>query len=392
MSESFYKILGVAESASQDEIKKAYRKLAKKYHPDKNKGDAKAEAKFKEISEAYDVLGDEKKRAQYDQIRQGGFDFSSMAGGVGNWQDFARAAGGGAGAGAGGSPGQGFSFEGAEGLESILENLFGGAGRRQSGRRGSARRENRGGTIGGGGYGFEPERGGDISAQLTIPFALAARGGTQTFSFARRGVCQHCHGDGAEPGSGFRVCPQCEGRGTITQGQGGFGIQRVCPQCRGEGRIPEAPCRVCNGTGEVTAQRRLTVKIPPGVESGQTIKIRGEGEQAPGGAGDLLLQVTVAPHPTLRREGARIVTDFEVDLKTAVLGGEVSVPALDGPVRLKIPAGTQPGTVFRLKEKGIYRRNGSRGDEHVVVKVKIPKGLSEEEKRGFEEWAGKVGK
>lgn len=387
MSESFYKILGVPESASQDEIKKAYRKLAKKYHPDKNKGDAKAEAKFKEISEAYDILGDEKKRTQYDQIRKGGFDFSQMGGGAGG--------GGFQGFGGGGTGGaQGFSFEGGEGFESIFENLFGGAARAGArGQRGGGGRARRGSAgFAGAGYGFEPqpERGADISAQLSIPFDLAARGGTQTFSFSRRNTCGNCHGNGAEPGSGFRVCPECDGRGTITLGQGGFGIQRVCPKCRGEGQIPEAPCRVCHGTGEVSGQRRLTVKIPPGIDTGQTIKIRGEGEQAAGGAGDLLLQISVTPHPKLRREGARIVTDFDIDLKTAVLGGEVSVPGLDGPVRLKIPAGTQPGTVFRLKEKGIYRKNGMRGDEHVVVKVKIPKGLSDEQREGFAEWADKL--
>lgn len=387
MSESFYKILGVPESASQDEIKKAYRKLAKKYHPDKNKDDAKAEAKFKEVSEAYDILGDEKKREQYDQIRKGGFDFSKMGGGAGG--------GGFQGFGGGGQGGaQGFSFEGGEGFESIFENLFGGAARAGArGQRGGGGRTRRGSAgFAGAGYGFEPqsERGADISAQLSIPFDLAARGGTQTFTFSRRSICGNCHGNGAEPGSGFQVCPQCDGRGSVTLGQGGFGIQRACPKCRGEGQIPEAPCHQCHGTGEVSGQRRLTVKIPPGIDSGQTIRLRGEGEQSPGGAGDLLLQISVTPHPTLRREGARIVTDFEVDLKTAVLGGEVSVPALDGPVRLKIPAGTQPGTVFRLKEKGIYRKNGMRGDEHVVVKVKIPKGLSDEQREGFAEWADKL--
>lgn len=376
MSESFYKILGVSESASQDEIKKAYRKLAKKYHPDKNKGDTVAETKFKQVGEAYDVLGDEKKRAQYDQIRQGGFDFSGMHAGGGGWQQgFADAAGGG---------GQGFSFEGAEGFESIFENLFGGAARR-GGRAGRGRSSS--GGFAGGGFRHAAERGADMSAQITIPFDLAARGGTQTFSFSRRGICEHCHGNGAEPGSSFHTCPECDGRGSITVGQGGFGMQRICPTCRGQGQIPEAPCRVCRGTGEVAAQRRLTVKIPPGIDNGQTIRIRGEGEQTRAGAGDLLLQVNVTPDPVLRREGPRIVTDFDVDLKTAVLGGEISVPAIDGPVRLKIPPGTQPGTVFRLKEKGIYRRNGTRGDQHVTVKIKIPKGLSDDQKAAFAQWA-----
>ncbi len=373
MTESFYKILGVSESATQDEIKKAYRKLAKQYHPDKNKGDAAAETRFKQISEAYNVLGDEKKRSQYDQIRQGGFDFSGAAGGPFNWQDFANASGG----------GQGTSFEGGEGFEDIFETLFGGAARRGG-------RASRGRTrSGSGGFssGFRHERGADIQAQITISFDLAARGGNQTFTFSRRSTCGHCQGTRAEPGTAFSICPQCNGNGTITIGQGGFGMQRVCPQCRGEGQIPETPCKACNGTGETIAQRRLTVKIPPGVNDGQTIKIRGEGEQALGGSGDLLLHVNVAPHPTLRRDGARIVTDFEIDLKTAILGGEVSVPALDGPVRLKIPPGTQSGTIFRLKDKGLYRRNGTRGDQHVAIKVKIPATLTDEQKTAFAAWA-----
>lgn len=380
MSDSFYKILGVAESASQADIKKAYRKLAKEFHPDKNKGDAKAEKRFKEISEAYDVLKDEKKRAQYDQLRQGGFDFSRAGGAPGGWQQSAGQAG----------AGQGFSFEGAEGFESIFENLFGGAARRGAAGGGRGGSGARGRSSGGfGAFDAQQERGSDITAQLSIPFDLAARGGTQTFSFSRRGLCEHCHGSGAEPGTGFKLCPQCEGRGSIVVSQGGFGMQRVCPTCRGEGQIPEAPCKVCRGTGEVVHQRRLTVKIPPGVENGQTIRIRGEGEQSAGGKGDLLLQVMVSPHPTLRREGQKIVTDFEVNLQTAVLGGEVSVPALDGPVRLKVPAGTQPGTVIRLKEKGLYRKNGSRGDQHVIIKVQIPKNLSDEAKESFKEWADK---
>lgn len=373
MSDSFYKILGVAESATKDEIKKAYRKLAKQYHPDKTKGDAKAEARFKEISEAYDVLKDDKKRAQYDQIRKGGFDFTGSQGGAGGFP--------GGGFRTSGVGDAGFSFEDAAGFESIFENLFGGGGARRG--RTSGRSRSGGGAGGGFGFSPQPERGHDISAQLSIPFEMAAKGGTQTFSFARSATCGHCHGTGAEPGSGFQVCPQCDGQGVITMGQGGFGMQRICSQCRGQGQIPVAPCKSCHGTGEVTRQRKLTVKIPPGIESGQTIKVRGEGEQAAAGNGDLLLQVHVTPHPVLRREKDRIVADFEIDLRTAVLGGEVSVPALDGPVRLKLPAGTQPNTVFRLKDKGLYKKHGARGDAHVVIKVKIPKGLTEEQKEKF---------
>ncbi len=391
MSDSFYKILGVSESASADEIKKAYRKLAKQYHPDKNKGDAKAEAKFKEVSEAYDILGDVTKRVQYDQVRKSGFDFGgTRPGGTGGGAGWP----GGAGRTGTGGGSEGFSFEGGgAGFESIFENLFGGGARRGSS--GSTGRSGRAGassgTRGSGfGHDTQPERGHGISAQLSIPFELAARGGNQTFTFSRAATCGHCHGTGAEPGTGFRTCFECDGQGAITQGQGGFGMQRVCPRCHGQGQIPDEPCKVCRGTGEATAQRRLTVKIPPGIEHGQTIKLRGEGEQATGGNGDLLLQVSIEAHPQLRREGVRIVTDFEVDLKTAVLGGEVSVPALDGPVRLKVPPGTQSGTVFRLKAKGLYKRNGERGDAHVVVKVVIPSKLTEEQANEFRAWTEKL--
>jgi len=372
MSDSFYKVLGVAESASQDEIKKAYRKLAKQYHPDKNKGDAKAEAKFKEISEAYDILGDEKKRGQYDQMRKAGF-FSNMggAGGPGGAQWGGQRPGGGGGV-------HGFSFEDLGGFDHIFENLFGG-GRGRAG----AGQASRGFDFGGG----AADRGQDIAATLSIPFELAARGGTQTFSFARTGQCDHCHGIGAEPGTGFHECGQCNGRGTITLEQGGFGMQRTCPQCKGEGQIPDAPCKVCRGTGEVSQTRRLTVKIPPGIDTGQTIRIRGEGEQTSGGNGDLLLQINVTPHPEFRREGGKIVSEFEIGLDTLVLGGEISVPALDGPVRLKVPAGTQPGTVFRLKDKGLYHKNNARGDAHVTVKAKIPKNLTDDQKEKFKAFA-----
>lgn len=377
MSKSFYSVLGVAESATHDEIKKAYRKLAKQYHPDKNKGDAKAEAKFKEISEAYDILGDEKKRAQYDEMRKAGF-FDQMGG-----QGAAGGRGGWAGAGAQGGGVHGFNFEDLGGFDNIFENLFGGG--RARGRSGGA--QSYGGFGGGSPYGQAQQRGADITAGLTIPFELAARGGNQTFSFTRSGICPHCHGNGAEPGSGFHVCPQCNGRGTITLGQGGFGIQRTCPQCKGEGQIPDAPCKECRGTGEVTQTRRLTVKIPPGVDDGQTIRIRGEGEQSPTGSGDLLLQITIEPHPFLRREKGKIVSEFTVDLPTAVLGGEVSVPALDGPVRLKLAPGTQPGTVVRLKDKGLYHKHDTRGDHLVTIKVAIPKNLTEEQKARFEAFA-----
>lgn len=310
MSSSFYDVLGVKETATQEELKKAYRKLAKQYHPDKNKGDAKAEARFKEISEAYDILGDEKKRAQYDQMRRSGFFNANNSA----WQ------GAGQSAGAAHRGPHGFSFDDLGGFENIFENLFGGGRGGFQGMGGSGR------SSAGFRYASQPDRGYDVSARVSIPFELAAKGGTQTFMLASH-----------------------DGSGT--------------PQ-------------------------RVSVKIPPGVDTGQTIRVRGKGEKgATGTAGDLLLEIQVEPHPTLRREKDKIVTDYEIDLETAVLGGEVSVPALDGPVRLRIPAGTQPGTVFRLKEKGIYKAGGARGDAHAIIKVRIPKGLSESQKSAFEAFA-----
>ncbi|MGI8907099.1 MAG: molecular chaperone DnaJ [Candidatus Sumerlaeaceae bacterium] len=373
MKENFYQILGVPENADQEQIKKAYRKLAVKYHPDKNKGDKKAEDRFKQISEAYDVVGDEKKRTQYDQMRKGFF------GGGGP---------GAAGAGMRGtSTGESFSFEdlgGFEGFGDIFENLFGGGA--AGGGRGRGR---------GRGSGFAQDEpggeGGDIAAEISVPFELAARGGPYSFSFQRTGRCPNCHGSGATPGTSVETCGECHGSGRVTLGQGGFGIQRVCPRCGGKGQNPKTPCVVCRGAGVASQERKLTVKIPPGIADGQTIRIRDEGEHGGRSAGNLLLTIRVALHPTFRREGDKIVVDKEVDLATAVLGGEISVPTLDGDVKLKIPAGTQPGTVFRLKERGIHRRSGARGDENVVVKVLIPKKLSKRDQELFREFATSAG-
>jgi molecular chaperone DnaJ len=369
MKENFYTILGVPENATADQIKKAYRKLAVKYHPDKNKGDKKSEDRFKQISEAYDVLSDDKKRAHYDQVRHGYF----------------AGAGGGPGAGMRGGDGgaQNFSFEdlgGFEGFGDIFGNLFGGAGG------GAGQGRGRGRSRGFGQDEFASP-GDDIAAEITVPFELAAKGGQYSFAFQRTGSCPNCHGSGAQPGTSAQQCGECHGSGRVTLGQGGFGIQRVCPRCGGKGSIPKTPCVVCRGSGVTTQERKLTVKIPPGIADGQTIKLRGEGEQGARGAGDLLLTVRVASHPVFRREGEKIVVDQEVDLATAVLGGDISVPTLDGDVKLKIPAGTQPGTVFRLKERGLHRRSGARGDQNVVVKVTVPKKLSKKSQELFREFA-----
>lgn len=315
MSDNFYKVLGVDEKASQDEIKKVYRKLAVKYHPDKNKGNKEAEEKFKEISQAYEVLSDEKKRAEYDEMRQNFGRYFHQGQG-------ARGRAGGAGGG-----GQSFSFEdlgGMNGMGDIFEQLFGAQGGGGKGRRGGA--PGGFGGFGGGGFtGREAIRGADVSADLTVPFDVAARGGEQTVTLSEE--------------------------------------------------------------GSRSGGKTMTIKIPPGIEDGQTLRLTGKGSAGGGGdAGDLLLRIRVAPHPVFRREGDAIVVDAEVDLAQAVLGGELRVPTLDGDLTIKVPAGTQPGQQFRLKERGIHRKGHPRGDQRVAVKIQIPKHLSPKQKTLFEDF------
>lgn len=382
MNDNFYQVLGVAENATQDEIKKAYRKLAVKHHPDKNRGNKQAEERFKKISEAYDVLGDAKKRSQYDAMRKG---YGGAFFGAG--QQGPRAGGRGASS-RGGA--QDFSFEdlgGFSGFGDIFENLFRG----------------RAGAYGGGpqaaGFGetdFDEDggRGNDVAADLSIPFELAVKGGKQTFTINKTDVCANCNGSGAQPGTNLKTCGECGGRGTVTLSQGGFGVQRVCPRCNGRGRIVEKPCVVCQGSGFAARPKTLTVRIPGGIQDGQTIRISGEGQPGKDGAprGDLLLRIHVTSHPVFRREDDKIVMDREVDLATAVLGGEIRVPTLDGDVKLKIPAGTQSGTVFRLKERGIAHRGGTRGDQNVVVKVTTPKNLNPTQREAFERFVKELKK
>lgn len=387
MKDNFYKVLGVAENATQDEIKKAYRKLAVKYHPDKNRGNKQAEERFKEISEAYDVLGDAKKREQYDQMRTGfgqGFFGQEQAG-----QQRARAYRG------QGEQTQGFSFEdlgGFSGFGDVFEHLFRGQGGARGGARASRRPE---GFGAGGPYGFEeyeeeaPGRGNDLQSELTIPFELSVKGGKQTLTFNKADTCPNCHGTGAQPGTPVDTCPECHGQGTITVSQGNFGVQRICPRCHGKGTVIPSPCVVCHGSGVAVRPKTLTIKIPGGVRDGQTIRLAGEGQPGSHGgpAGDLLLRIHVAPDPVFRREEDTIIVDKEIDLSTAVLGGEISVPTLEGKVKLKIPPGTQSGTVFRLKGRGIVHRGGTRGDQNVVVKVLTPRNLTPKQRELFEQFA-----
>jgi molecular chaperone DnaJ len=372
MKDNYYRILGVPENATQEEIKKAYRKLALKYHPDRNRNNREAEEKFKEITEAYEVLSDPKKRAQYDAMRRGAF-----AGGF--------SAGGGTGGTFTGAGATSFSFSDLGGFADIFEQLF----RERGGARASR-------SAGFSPFEFEEEEGAagnDIEADITIPFEVAVRGGKQTITFTKTDRCPNCNGSGAQPGTRVATCAQCGGRGTITVSQGAFGVTRLCPGCGGRGTVITSPCVVCRGTGFAARPKTLTVKIPAGVKDGQIIRLAGEGQPGINGgpAGDLLLRVNVQPHPIFRRDGDNIVVDKEIDLATAVLGGQVAVPTLDGEVKLKIPAGTQSGTVFRLKGRGVHRRGSPAGDQHVVVKVATPKNLTEKQKEAFRAFAREMG-
>ncbi|MGB9692083.1 MAG: molecular chaperone DnaJ [Candidatus Sumerlaeaceae bacterium] len=370
MKENYYRILEVPENATQEEIKKAYRKLALKYHPDRNRNNPEAEEKFKQITEAYEVLSDPQKRAQYDAMRRGAFAGGFTGGG--------RAQG--PFAGAGGATG--FTFSEFGGFADIFEQLF-----RERGGRGT--------RTGFADFGFDEEeaRGNDVEADITIPFEVAVRGGKQTITFTKTDRCPNCGGSGAQPGSRVAPCAQCGGRGTVTVSQGAFGVTRICPGCGGRGHVITTPCVVCRGTGYTARPKTLTVKIPAGVKDGQIIRLAGEGQPGINGgpSGDFLLRVHVQPHPIFRREGDNIIVDKEIDLATAVLGGQVSVPTLDGEVKLKIPAGTQSGTVFRLKGRGVHRRGSAVGDQHVVVKVATPKNLTEKQKAAFRAFAREMG-
>ncbi|MFH1038968.1 MAG: molecular chaperone DnaJ [PVC group bacterium] len=359
----YYKILGVSKSASQDEIKKAYRKLAKGCHPDTHPGDKQAEEHFKEISQAYDILGDEKKRKQYDQMkdafsqgfRPGGFDFS----GTGfDLNDLLRQAARG-----GGGGGRTVHYEDLGGLGG-LGDIFS-----QFMDQGAHFRQAR----------AAPQRGRDLSASVAITFDQALKGGKARLTVQRQENCPECEGTGAAPGRAPQTCPQCRGTGTVTMSQGGFGISRPCPRCYGKGMIIPHPCPRCGGNGVAPVSRKVAVKIPAGVSSGAKIRLQGQGEPGPGGGppGDLILTVAVGENPYFTRKGPDLYTRVSIDMTTAALGGTAAVRTLTGEVSLKIPAGTQPGSVLRLKKQGAPRPGTARkGDLFVTVDVTIPRKLT----------------
>src|SRR3954447_2007779 len=351
----YYATLGVPKNASQDEIKKAYRKLAQKHHPDANAGNKESEERFKEISGAYDVLGDEEKRKQYDQVRE-------MA-----------ASGAGAGGFPGGFPG-GAGPDGRVRYENVNVGDIGDLG------------DLFGSIFGGGGGGRtwtsrQPSRGADLESQVRISFDEAMQGTTVPVRIKGPGPCPTCGGSGAEPGTSPTTCPQCGGSGQISVNQGPFSIAQTCPRCSGRGVIIETPCHTCHGSGTVQRTREFSVRIPAGVKDGARIRVKGRGEPGPPGSppGDLYVVVHVAPHPVFGRKGNDLTVDLPVTYAEATLGANVPVPTLNGPVTLKVPAGTQPGRTFRIRGKGAPKKGGH-GDMLVTVNVAVPKKVSREEK------------
>lgn len=345
-NKDYYAVLGLEKGASDDDIKKAFRKLAIKYHPDKNQGNAEAEEKFKEINEAYQVLSDPQRKAQYDQF--GTTDFS----------------------GAGGF--DGFDFGGMGGFGDIFETIFGGG---FGG--GSARRNG-------------PQRGSDIEYTLSLTFEEAIFGVQKEISVTRSENCESCRGTGAKAGTSATTCPKCNGSGQIrTQRQtplGSFVSTSTCDRCGGKGQIIETPCTECKGKGKVRKNRRITVNIPAGVDTGNVMPLRGQGEHGANGGppGDLYVRINVAPSKTFKRKGFDIYIDYRISMAKATLGAEITVPTVDGDVKYTVPAGTQPGTLFRLKGKGVPRVNSTgRGDQYVNVIVEIPKTLNEKQKEAL---------
>jgi len=346
----YYEVLGISKGASEDEIKKAYRKMAKKYHPDANRDNPQeAQEKFKEVNEANEVLSNPEKRAQYDQFGHAAFE---------------------GGAGAGG-------FGGGGGFSDIFDMFFSGG----AGGFGGARRPG-------------PEKGSDLRYDLEISFEEAAFGKETEIQIQRMDNCKECHGSGAAPGTHPETCPQCHGTGQVQQIHdtpfGRMVNARPCSRCRGTGTLINSPCRHCHGKGQVRAKRKINIKIPAGVDSGSRLRVSGEGEPGVRGgpSGDLYVYLFVKSHQIFQRDGQEVFCEVPVSMVQATLGDEIDVPTLDGKEKLKIPAGTQPGTVFRLKEKGIPSLRGrGRGDQHVKIKVIIPQKMNDRQRELLKEFA-----
>jgi molecular chaperone DnaJ len=353
----YYRVLGVSDTASQKDIRSAFRKLSRQYHPDANPDDKAAEERFKEVSAAYDVVGDAEKRKEYDEVRKLG-PMGGMFGGPG-------AGDGGAG---------GFRFEDIGDIGDVLGGLFG-RGRR------------RGGPAGTGGVrGTGPHRGQDLESELHLAFEDAVHGLTTTVHLTSEAACSTCHGSGARPGTTPRTCPTCQGRGVVDDNQGFFSFSSPCPECAGRGYTIDEPCPTCRGTGVEQRPREVKVRIPAGVGDGQRIRLRGRGGPGRNGgpAGDLYVTVRVEPHPLFGRRGNDLTVTVPITFPEAALGADVAVPTLGGdPVKVRIPGGTRSGRTFRVRGKGVAARRKT-GDLLVTVEVAVPQKLSAEERRAIE--------
>ena len=367
--QDYYAVLGVPASASLDEIKKQYRKLAAKHHPDKNPNDPKAADTFKAISEAYQTLGDAEKRKQYDQMRQLG-----AFGGFGGPR--------GAGTRTAGSPPPGgpnvrfdeFDIGGLGGLGDIFSSMFGGGGAR-------------GGASGARSRG--PQRGQDVESTLEIPFRTAALGGKVPVELDLNEECGTCHGTGAAPGAKLVTCEECKGRGSISFGQGGFAVNRPCPVCLGRGQVPTERCPTCAGAGEVRTRKKVSITVPAGVDTGTKIRLKGQGGKGAknGPPGDLLITFTVTPDRFYRREGLDLIAPVPINIAQATLGSRVSVKTLNGTkVAIKIPPGTASGKRFRVRGQGI-EKDGGRGDLIVQIEVAVPEKLTPEQEEAMKAFA-----
>ena len=367
----FYGVLGVSDKATQDEIKKQYRRLAKQHHPDRNKSETKSADKFKEISEAYQVLGDEKKRRQYDEMRRlGAFDGFTSRGPRGG----ARPQPGGAPGGGGGAQYQDFDVGGLGGLGDLFSSMFGGA-RNQNQRPAG------------------PEPGQSVETILEVPFRTAATGGKVPVELDVNEECPTCSGSGAARGAKLQACPECGGRGTISFGQGGFAVNRPCPMCLGKGTVPTVKCPTCGGAGEQRSRKKVIITVPAGVDTGSKIRLKGQGGrgQRGGPPGDILITFQVKPDDSWSRDGLDLVTHAPVNIAQATLGSKVSVETLDDKrVSIRIPAGTASGKRFRIRGQGIAR-DGKRGDLLVEVQVVVPGKLTAEQEKLMKQFAAAGG-
>ena len=361
-TKDYYTVIGVPASATQDEIKKQYRKLAKKFHPDANAGDPKAADRFKEISEAYSVLGDVDKRKQYDDMRR--------LGAFGGGYNATRGARPSHGAPPGGAAG--FKFEdmdlgGIGGFGDLFSSMFGGGRQRSRG----------------------PEKGQDLERSLDVPFRTAATGGKVPVELELTEECDTCHGTGGAPGAKFSQCSECGGRGTISFGQGGFAVQRPCPQCLGRGQVPSERCATCGGNGEVQARRKVLITVPAGADTGTRIRLKGQGGRGArnGPPGDLLITIQVAGDRFYAREGLDLVAKVPINIAQATLGSKVGVRTLNGKkVAIRIPAGTTSGKRFRVKGQGI-EKDGARGDLIVQAEVTVPEKLTPDQEKMMRDFA-----